>query len=586
MPRSAREPWAGSAAGLAAAGLLALAAAAARADQPPLPILGVMTHFAQGWSPSLAETVAQGGIGAVRDELYWQEIETSPGNYAFPPAFDRYMAALQGAHVQPLIELDFANTAYDRGLTPYTHAGFEAYANYGVQVLRHYGGQIGAVEIWNEYNGSFCTGPAASNRSQTYAAMLKVAYKAIKAERPDVTVAGASTSGLPLPYLERLFQAGALDSMDAVSVHPYRYDSPPEGIELDIRDLQNLIAAYSHSGPKPVWVTEIGWATKAAAAKGDLAIDEQTQAEYLVRAYALLLSAGVERIYWYLFRDDAMTPTMGLVRDDAANAPKASFEAMRTMIAQIGGARFARRDATPPDLYSLVFNRDSGEHVRVVWSVASRTIDVPPSCKIVDMLGNPVLAGPVTLGASPVYIEGPLFSMPLPDPSAPRVVADSVRGFSKVQGSGGWNYGMFVGPSTDFTMLSSFTTTDWVAEWYSQYPYLSLTNVDQHPSESSRGPVAAVRRWTSTAPGTFAIHARFQCGQQGDGVTVRVYVNGEVILSEDIGGPNTYAVATCDASRPLSPGDHVDFAVFPGPNGNANFDATQLAATISEVPQP
>jgi len=47
------------------------------------------------------------------------------------------------------------------------------------------------------------------------------------------------------------------------------------------------------------------------------------------------------------------------------------------------------------------------------------------------------------------------------------------------------------------------------------------------------------------------------------------------------GGPHP-ASAQFDAEEVLVPGEHVDFAVFPGPNGNANFDATEIAVTIAE----
>jgi hypothetical protein len=72
-------------------------------------VLGVMTHFAQGWDSSLTRPIADAGIRSVRDELYWQEIEPQRGLYLFPERFDRYMAALRGSGISPLIELTFAN---------------------------------------------------------------------------------------------------------------------------------------------------------------------------------------------------------------------------------------------------------------------------------------------------------------------------------------------------------------------------------------------------------------------------------------------------------------------------------------------
>ncbi len=569
---------------LRAAALLALAGTArpGRAQEPP--VLGVMTHFAQGWDPALSEKVALAGIPSVRDEIYWQDIEPERGRFAFPGKYDRYMAQLRARGISPLIELTFANKAYDGGQTPYTEEGFAAYARYGVEVLRRYGAQVSAVEIWNEYNGSFCDGPAARDRAATYARMARVAYRALKGERPGLLVAGGATAGVPLPYLERLFDEGALDSMDAVSVHPYRYDSEPEGIEDDIAALRELIGRYSPGRPKPVWVTEIGWGTKPAGAPLDLAIDERTQASFLIRAYALLLSAGVERIYWYLLRDYDRFATMGLLRGDPAGTPKPAFEAMRTMISELRAARFVRREPTRADLYSILFRRGSGDEVRVIWSLKPLQVALPASCRAEGMLGSPLPAGSaLSTGGEPVFVEGPLSGLPGPDPDAPRIVADSARDFSDEQGGRGWRYGVFVGGSADFVQLRDFRTTDWKREWFSGYPFLSLTARDQHPSESAMGPVCAVRRWTSDRGGRLRISARFRCGSKGDGVGVRVLVGGREAFSGRIGGPNP-AEARFDSVEDLAPGTSVDFAVSPGPRGNANFDATELAATIAEQP--
>src|SRR5581483_3978250 len=105
---------------------------------------------------------------------------------------------------------------------------------------------------------------------------------------------GGATIGTPSPYWEKLMQAGALASMDALSVHPYRYNAPPEGIEKDIAALQDLVRQYNNGQPKPIWVSEVGWGVQENPGPGEMLIDQATQAKFLVRGYALLLSAGVE----------------------------------------------------------------------------------------------------------------------------------------------------------------------------------------------------------------------------------------------------------------------------------------------------
>jgi hypothetical protein len=91
-----------------------------------------------------------------------------------------------------------------------------------------------------------------------------------------------------------------------------------------------------------------------------------------------------------------------------------------------------------------------------------------------------------------------------------------------------------------------------------------------------------VRRWTCDAGGSVHLHAQFGCGAQGDGVRVEVLLDGQRVFAQSVGGPNP-ARADFDMVRVLPPGAHVDFAVYPGPRGNANFDATEFSASAEEA---
>jgi len=95
--------------------------------------------------------------------------------------------------------------------------------------------------------------------------MLRATYTAIKRERPDViVVGGGDAAALPLPYWTKLIAGGALNYMDAASVHPYRYTSAPEGIENDIAGLQSVMRSQGNGQTRPIWVTEVGWDLKTS----------------------------------------------------------------------------------------------------------------------------------------------------------------------------------------------------------------------------------------------------------------------------------------------------------------------------------
>jgi hypothetical protein len=548
-----------------------------RADASVDSRFGAMTHFAQGWNHDWAWIASMRNIGSVRDELYWNQVETQPGVYTFPAYFDDYMDTLRVAGITPLIVLDFENPNYDGGMTPYTAQGMAAYAQYGVQVLNHYGSEIKAVEIWNEYNGTWCTGPATLDRSGTYTKMLQQAYTQIKAVRPDVTVVGGSTINVPLPYWEKLMQDGALSSMDALSIHPYRYNSPPEGIENDVIALQNLTKKYNNGQTKPIWVTEIGWAIQDGSVPGTLAIDEPTQAKFLVRAFALLLSVNVQRIYWYLLHDDQ--DIMGLTTPDAT--PRQSAYAMQIINTELAGATFVTRESTLPGLYSMLFTRPDGTQVRVMWSLQPTTVTVSGQTRVTDMVGNDIgVSSQLNLGDSPVYVEGPLQGLP-PAPPAETLLTDSTRDFSGTQGQSGWWYGAFVGSSTALQLMTNYAVTDWTQVWGNGYPYNDVTPGDQHPSSTGSQPVSAVRRWVSTTEGTLHVVGQFQWdGGGGDGVGVSILINGQPLFRKLLGNGNVISYAF-DFLQPVHVGTTIDFAVDPGPGIDFNFDATSTSATIT-----
>ena len=327
---------------------------------PPNSPFGVVTHFAKDWPTDIIPLIAKAGIGRVRDEQPWRKVEKERGQYQFPPRLSNFMTELAAQKIDPLIMLAFSNPLYDNDKTPFDDDGRAGYAAYAGAVAGHYRGQVGATEVWNEYSGSFCDGPCRGDRPAYYAAMLKQAYKALKAANPAGMVAGGAAVPIPLEYFDGLFRNGALDAMDAVVIHPYR--KVPEGVEDKIGALRQLMARYGK--PKPIWATEFGDTADMRKNKDDVA-------RYLVRMSTLLLSAGTERIYWYLLKDYQEFAGMGLLLSETAPAGRytatPAYAAYANLIKQLGGARFQRRE--PGEARVYVFSRGGGE-IRVAWSTA------------------------------------------------------------------------------------------------------------------------------------------------------------------------------------------------------------------------
>ncbi|HKY19219.1 MAG TPA: glycosyl hydrolase [Rhizomicrobium sp.] len=385
----------------------ALAIVPAQGPPSPNSPFGVVTHFAKDWPIDIVPLIGKAGIARVRDEQPWRKVEKERGQYQFQPRLTNYMAELAAQKIDPLIVLAFSNPLYDSDQTPFSAEGRAAYAAYAAAVAKRYRGQVAAMEVWNEYSGSFCAGPCRLDRPAYYTAMLKQSYDALKAANPSIQVAGGGAVPIPLDYFDGLFRRGALDAMDAIVIHPYR--KIPEGVEERIDALRQMMKRYGK--PKPIWATEFGDTANMRKSRDDVA-------RYLVRMSTMLLAAGTDRLYWYLLKDHQEFSGMGLLLSESGSAgryaPAPAYAAYAALIKQLEGARFIRRETSDPGLRIYLFSKGA-KQIRVAWSTggaAAYRIKSTAPLQRLDMMGNAAPLEPqngavtVTLDKNPVYLTG------------------------------------------------------------------------------------------------------------------------------------------------------------------------------------
>jgi len=178
-------------------------------------------------------------------------------------------------------------------------------------VASRYRGRIRAYQIWNEPNLAREWG-GTPNAGQ-YVELLRVAYESIKNADPAAIVisAGLSPTGSQPPeaipddvYLTQLYQAGASNYFDVLGVNAPGFKAPPEMSPDEVmanqevyghgrwfcfrrvEDLRQIMVQHGDSD-KQVAVLEFGWTTdpRPYSPYNWHAVDEATQAQYLVRAY-------------------------------------------------------------------------------------------------------------------------------------------------------------------------------------------------------------------------------------------------------------------------------------------------------------
>ncbi len=136
--------------------------------------------------------------------------------------------------------------------------------------------------------------------------------------------------------------------------------------------LLRAIAETARAAEARSWITEVNWPLwegPHAPAGRKVAVDESTQADYLVRYYLLALATGmVERVYWW----QLIARGYGLIapREEGGLRRRASFHALATLHRQLEGSHFIRPlDSAEGTCLYLFRHRDGSETV-AGWSTA------------------------------------------------------------------------------------------------------------------------------------------------------------------------------------------------------------------------
>jgi LysM repeat protein len=345
------------------------------APQPPGPApsgygYGVQAH-AFGQESRVGDAVRDLGFGWVKQQVRWNTIESSKGNYNWS-ALDDVADACKTRGISVLFSV-VAAPGWARsgksGIGPPNN--YQDLYDFVGAMAGHFKGRVQAYEIWNEQNLQREWEGSALNAAD-YVRLLKGSYQAIKAADPNAIV----VSGAPTPtgindgvwaiddrvYLQQMYNAGLRYYADAIGAHPSGYANPPDiyyaGGDYDpnrgyddhgsfffrntMEDYYRIMANNGDGG-KRIWATEFGWPTTDGMGvspnpgyefAGD--INESQQADYIVRAYTWSRGwghAGVMFLwnlnFWPVSGAANEMAKYGIVRGDWS--PRPAYVALKNM---------------------------------------------------------------------------------------------------------------------------------------------------------------------------------------------------------------------------------------------------------------
>ncbi|PJJ65726.1 glycosyl hydrolase [Compostimonas suwonensis] len=373
---------------------------------------GVGTHIGEADYVDSERVAARMGFSGMRTDAYWQAVETTPGEYAYPAYYESQFPAYEALGVSVLPISNGTNPHHDDDQIPHTAEGVQAYAAYTADLAEHY--SLPAVEIYNEFNNLRFNNSECGSSPDCYMPLLSSSYAAVKAASPGTKIVGPANANQDDPWLTGLYAQGGLSYLDVVSYHPYV--AAPEELVGNIQQAQARIAEYNNGQPKPIWLTEFGWTSNSGPDS------EAMQARYLVRAETIALASGVEKLFWYDLVNDDPDPTdhegnFGLFRPktDAVRAfePKPSGVAQGVLIRKLAGKPYTSQDSIADGVYSYAFGAGVST-TRVVWSTAPASVSFASTKPLIVTTGFGTatevapIDGQVTVQVAdqPLYIDG------------------------------------------------------------------------------------------------------------------------------------------------------------------------------------
>lgn len=255
-------------------------------------------------------------------------------------------------------------------------------------------GRVRHWEVWNE-PPNFST----DKSPESYAAIVKSAYEAVKALDPSLEV-GICAASVHLNFLAQAIAAGAADHFDYVTLHPYEtLDLVDRGFEAQfmgiVPSVRKLLAALN---PAKQWVpivfTELGEPVDANHTP-----EHQTQT--FLKAYVLSIAQGVTRVHWFEGIDGDSGP-FGLLADDGTERP--AYTAANTLIDELGALpQYVGWVLLNDQHYAFVFQGTRGP-LLISWARPGTTpvVDLGGSVTIVDLAtGQSQNGSTLTLDSAP-----------------------------------------------------------------------------------------------------------------------------------------------------------------------------------------
>ena len=367
------------------------------------------------------ELIAKAGLGTVRNDIPgWDNWEKEKGVYRCPRGFRETIDKMHSLGIEMNLIFNGINPLYGKMLD------FDAFCNWVRYVVTHEGKDVEYYEIWNEPNNFYFGPKLRKTFFKSFTDFTKQVVKTIREVKPEANIEVVVEDGQW--HTTVFLRKGIATSKEILSIHPYIHDKNPrpEHCHFYFRDDGKTIqASMASNGMTRVRMTEIGWTTYAADEHGKTehwyvgaypGVHFDQQAYYMIRAYLLARTYGVESMMQYDFQNDGprrnyTEHNFGVVFGDCT--PKPSYAAIAFMTRLLGEAEplgfVGERQAKVSTV--CAFRLKDGRKAYAMWAYQDPVeAEIPSDVRggfVFDLMGNREKLGnrtKLTLTESPVYV--------------------------------------------------------------------------------------------------------------------------------------------------------------------------------------
>jgi hypothetical protein len=257
------------------------------------------------------DLVTGAGLDVLRVSIGWDDVEPEDDRFVF--TFWDEVVRLAEAHHVRLIPYVAYTPAWsvqgqprDAWRQPPTDPGqFEQVME---RLARRYRGRIRSWELWNEPdNADYWRGTAAA-----YAGLLVRGAAGVRRGDPAAQVVFGGLAGKVEFLADVLARPGVAAAVDVVNVHAYFETWNGQPIERLTTYLEEVAAVVSRTGPRPIWLAEVGYGDYRQGAAVSPGYRAQFSYEHtlafgpvaLIRTMTLALaSPHVALAAWYELKD-------------------------------------------------------------------------------------------------------------------------------------------------------------------------------------------------------------------------------------------------------------------------------------------